>query len=141
MVDKADAGKPVTVKVTENDVNPFPDTPLKVVDAQVETGSTNGSPVINGDSLTVTPAADYRGVLVVRYSVDDKTLDSSRRATGRVKITVRAAPDAPSAPTATGVRNKTAVLHWSPPSDNGAPITKYTVRSNSGFTQECTTTT
>ena len=141
VVDKADAGKPVTVKVTENDVNPFPDTPLKVVDAQVETGSTNGSPVINGDSLTVTPAADYRGVLVVRYSVDDKTLDSSRRATGRVKITVRAAPDAPSAPTATDVRNKTAVLHWSPPSDNGAPITKYTVRSNSGFTQECTTTT
>jgi len=141
VVDKADAGKPVTVKVTENDVNPFPGSPLKVVDAQVETGSASGSPVINGESLTVTPAADYRGVLVVRYSLEDKTQDPSRRATGRVKITVRAAPDAPSAPTATDVRNKTAVLHWSPPSDNGAPITKYTVKSSSGFTQGCSTTT
>ncbi|MFJ3957566.1 Ig-like domain-containing protein [Arthrobacter sp. NPDC090010] len=141
VVDKADAGKPSTTDVTANDVNPFPDTPLKVVDVQVETGSTAGAPTVNGGNVTVTPAADFKGVLVVRYSIEDKTGDPSRRATGRLRLTVRAAPDTPSAPTASDIRDRTAVLHWAPPSDNGAPITNYKVQSSNGFNQNCPATT
>src|SRR6476661_8416951 len=78
--------------------------------------------------------------MVVRYIVADKTGDLSRQVDGRLRLTVRGQPDAPSSPSATDVRSRTAVLKWAPPSDNGAPITKYTVRS-AGFTQDCPTTT
>ncbi|MFJ4210008.1 Ig-like domain-containing protein [Paenarthrobacter sp. NPDC089675] len=137
-VEKADAGKPQTVNVLGNDFNPFSE-PLTIVSAVVETGSA-GQPDVSGDSITVTPAAGSKGVLVVRYTIKDKTDDPGRQAVGRVRITVRDNPDAPSAPSATDVRSRTAVLKWAPPSDNGSPITKYTVRS-AGFQQECPTTT
>ena len=106
----------------------------------METGSAAGQPAVSGDSITVTPAEGFKGVMVLRYTVMDKTDDVSRQTDGRVRITVRDKPDAPSAPAATDVRSRTAVLKWAPPSDNGATISKYTVRSN-GFSQDCATTT
>ena len=106
----------------------------------METGSAAGQPAVAGDSITVTPAGGFKGVMVLRYTVTDKTGDVSRQTDGRVRITVRDKPDAPSAPAATDVRSRTAVLKWAPPSDNGATISKYTVRSN-GFSQDCATTT
>nr|WP_245413028.1 Ig-like domain-containing protein [Arthrobacter celericrescens] len=136
----ANAGRSETVKVLANDVNPFEDTPLKIVSAVVETGQAAGQPVIAGDAVTVTPAGDFKGVMVVKYTVADKTGDPSRQASARIRLTVRAEPDAPSAPVASEVRSRTAVLKWAPPSDNGAEITKYTVKS-AGFSQECATTT
>lgn len=139
VVDKANAGKTETVNVLGNDFNPFSE-PLTIVSAVVETGSASGQPGISGDSITVTPADGFKGVLVVRYTIKDKTDDPSRQAVGRLRLTVRDKPDAPSAPSATDVRSKTAVLKWAPPSDNGAPISKYTVKS-AGFQQECPTTT
>ncbi|MBT2595436.1 Ig-like domain-containing protein [Arthrobacter sp. ISL-72] len=140
VVEKSNAGKTETINVLANDSNPFSDTPLKIVSATVETGSAAGAPAVARDSISVTPANGFKGVMVVRYTVLDKTEDPSRQASGRVLITVRDNPDAPSAPSATDVRSRTAVLKWAPPSDNGAPITKYTVRS-AGFTQDCPTTT
>ncbi|MHC6591122.1 Ig-like domain-containing protein [Arthrobacter sp. C152] len=141
VVDKANAGKSETVNVLANDFNPFPGTALRITAATVETGSAAGQPAVSGDSITVTPAGGFKGVMVVRYTVMDKTEDISRQTDGRIRITVRDRPDAPSAPTATDVRSRTAVLKWTPPSDNGAPITKYTVRSANGFSQDCATTT
>ncbi|WP_267278326.1 Ig-like domain-containing protein [Arthrobacter sp. CDRTa11] len=141
VLDKANAGRTETINVLANDFNPFDDTPLKVVSVAVETGSAAGQPVISGDSVTVTPAEGSKGVMVLRYTIADKTEDPSRQVNGRVRITVRDEPDAPSAPTATDVRSRTAVLKWAPPSDNGAPITGYTVTSTNGFEQRCATTT
>ncbi len=140
VIEKANAGKTESINVLANDFNPFSETPLRIVAATVETGSAAGQPVVAGDSITVTPANGFKGVMVIRYTVMDKTDDVSRQTDGRVRITVRDKPDAPSAPTATDVRSRTAVLKWSPPSDNGATISKYTVRSN-GFSQDCATTT
>ncbi|WP_104172634.1 Ig-like domain-containing protein [Arthrobacter sp. Y81] len=140
VIEKANAGRTETINVLANDFNPFSDAPLKIVSVAVETGSAAGQPVISGDSITVTPADGSKGVMVLRYTVSDKTDDPSRQANGRVRITVRDKPDAPSAPAATDVRSRTAVLKWAPPADNGAPISKYTVRSN-GFSQDCPTTT
>jgi hypothetical protein len=141
VIEKANAGRSETINVLANDFNPFSDTPLKIVSAVVETGTAAGQPVSSGESVTVTPAAGFKGVMVLRYTVSDKTDDPSRHANGRIRITVRDKPDPPSAPTATDVRSRTAVLKWAPPSDNGATITEYTVRSNTGFEQKCATTT
>nr|WP_309544330.1 Ig-like domain-containing protein [Arthrobacter sp. RT-1] len=141
VVEKANAGKTETVNVLGNDGNPFDDAPLKIVAAGVETGSAAGQPTFDGDSVTVTPAPGFKGVMVVRYTVVDKTGDVSRQATGRLRLTVRDVPDAPSAPSATDVRSRTTVLKWAPPSDNGAAITGYRVESNTGFSQACPTTT
>ncbi|MGG6380922.1 Ig-like domain-containing protein [Paenarthrobacter sp. NEAU-H11] len=141
VIEKANAGRAETINVLANDFNPFADTPLEIVSVAVETGSATGQPVVAGDSLTVTPAEGFKGVMVLRYVISDKTDDPSRHADGRVRITVRDKPDPPSAPTATDVRSRTAVLKWAPPSDNGATITGYTVRSNTGFEQQCATTT
>ncbi|MDP5228334.1 MULTISPECIES: Ig-like domain-containing protein [Arthrobacter] len=140
-VQQANAGQPVTTDVLTGAVNPFPDTPLKITSTQVETGQATGVPSVNGGSLTVTPAPDFKGILVVHFVVADKTGDSSRDVDAWLSLTVRAAPDAPGVPFAADVRDKTAVLSWTPPSDNGAPITKYTVSGANGFSQECATTT
>jgi hypothetical protein len=141
VLDKANAGRTETINVLANDYNPFDDTPLRIDSVAVETGSAAGQPGISGDSVTVTPAEGSKGVMVLRYTISDKTGDLSRQVNGRVRITVRDEPDAPSAPTATDVRSRTAVLKWGPPSDNGAPISGYTVRSSNGFEQQCATTT
>ena len=90
----------------------------------------------------MTPADGFKGVMVVRYTVADKTEDLSRQAVGRVRMTVRDDPDAPSAP----------IGHRRPQPDGSAQVgaavgqrshrsPRYTVRSNNGFEQKCATTT
>ncbi|MFE6229479.1 Ig-like domain-containing protein, partial [Streptomyces sp. NPDC057854] len=138
-VDDAHQGKPTTVPVLANDSNPFPDTPLKLVDAVVETGQ--GTPSVEGDQVTVTPRDDFIGVMVVRYRVQDATKDPDREVEGRVQLKVLGKPEAPATPQVDEVRSKTVVLSWDPPNNNGAEITGYTVRSQNGYEKACGTTT
>jgi hypothetical protein len=140
LVPDADAGRTERVDVLSHTVNPFPEAPLTIVSAVVEAGQAEGGAQVDGGSVIVTPAKDYRGMLVVRYTVQDKTGDPSRQVDGRIRLTVRGVPDAPGTPTATDIRDQTAVLHWAPAADNGAPILKYTVRGD-GFSQDCPATT
>jgi hypothetical protein len=138
---EADQGKTVTVPVLANDFNPFPETPLKLLSANVETGAGRAS--VDGDDVVVTPSADFVGTLVVRYTIQDATGDPDREATGQVVLTVQGVPDAPGAPTVTSVQDRTVVVSYSAPSNNGAEITKYTVRAVSGgaYSKECQSTT
>ncbi len=137
---EADQGKLISVPVLANDVNPFPDTPLKIVSATTETGEATAR--VAGDRVEVTSGAEFVGTVVVRYRVLDATEDADRAVEGRIRITVQGRPDAPGKPTVSSVQSRTVVLAWTPPSDNGTRITGYTVTSTSGgYTKQCASTT
>ncbi len=140
-VPQADQGKPVTIPVLANDVNPFPDKPLKILSVDVQTGSGNAS--VQGDKVVITPTADFIGQLVASYRIQDATKDPDRQVEGRIVVTVQGVPDAPGSPQVTSVQDRTVVLNWAPPSNNGAEITGYTVRAASGgsYSKQCASTT
>ncbi|MFL0411092.1 Ig-like domain-containing protein [Microbacterium paludicola] len=134
------AGQRLTVPVLENDVNPFDgEAPLEVVDAKLETGAAEDAEITSdADSVSITPAGDFHGRLVVRYRIQDSTKDADRVADARVTVTVRGEPDAPGVPNATNVQSREATLRWRPPADNGAAITEYRVTTVKGGTKSWT---
>ncbi|WP_269939446.1 Ig-like domain-containing protein [Arthrobacter sp. HY1533] len=136
----AHAGRAEVVDVLKNDVNPYPDTQLRVVDTMTETGSAGVSVSHTDGAVTVNSEPDYKGTVVVRYVVQDKTKDEARNATGRIKITIKGHPDAPAKPQVMEEKDQAVLLTWDPPADNGSPITKYTV-AWAGGTQDCDTNT
>lgn len=128
--------KPVTLNVLKNDFNPFGNDgkPLTIVDAAVETG--NAQAAIKGENITVTPGPDKAQTISVLYTIEDATKDPSRRAQGRVSVTVMSEPDAPRAASLTASpRNITVKVNPSP-SSNGSAITDYTVTRTPGGTQQ-----
>ncbi len=140
IVKEAHAGRAEVVKVLENDVNPFPDTPLKVVDTTIETDPKGMVVTHTKDAVTVQTDPDYKGTVVVSYTVEDKTADSDRYVNGKIKLTVKGRPDAPVKPQILEERDKAVLLKWEPPADNGSPLTGYTVNWNGG-SQACETNT
>lgn len=139
-VAQADQGKPVTVSVLSNDINPFPETPLKVLNANLESG--NARVDLQGDKVVVTPDGNFTGQVVVRYRIQDATKDPDREVDGRIDVTVQGVPDAPGTPRVTSVQDRTVVLSWSPPANNGAEITSYKVSALAGgYSKTCTSTT
>ncbi len=142
-VDQADQGETLRVPVLQNDINPFEadGEPLELLTAQVESGE--GSAKVVGDEVEITPGSKFVGVMVVRYRIQDATKDPDRQVDGRVTVTVQGVPEAPGKPTVTTVEDRTVVLSWSSPSNNGAEITQYTVTSVGGtpYSKTCTSTT
>ncbi|GAA3651686.1 Ig-like domain-containing protein [Microbacterium marinilacus] len=139
-VAEAAAGEAVEVPVLENDENPFDDQPLEIVSTEVETGE--GTAVVAGESLRVTPDADFHGRMVVRYRIHDATGDAARGAEGRVLLTVHGRPDAPGKPVVASVQDRQVTMSWTPPADNGSRITGYTVTSQAGgYEKSCPATT
>jgi len=140
VIEKSNQGSTEAVAVLANDVNPFPDTPLRIESAQLETG--NATVSVKGDRVEVTSASDYVGTVVARYRVVDATEDADRAVEGRIRITVQGRPDAPGKPVVSSVQSRTVVLAWTPPIDNGAAISGYTVTSVAGgYTRQCASTT
>lgn len=137
-VEDARPGVAIDVAAAANDLNPFPETPLRIVDAVVESGT--GTASHRDNAVTITPAADFFGTLVVRYTIQDATDDFERRVDGRITVTVVKEPDAPTKPEIKTVEDRTVMLEWTAPPSNGAPITGYVVTSDQGTTTECPAT-
>ncbi|WP_062385147.1 Ig-like domain-containing protein [Demequina iriomotensis] len=126
------AGKPVTVHPLDGDFNPFADKgPLTLISAAVESGDA-AYPVIDGDTVTITPTADTYGTVVVKYAVQDYTEDPTRIVEGRIRVTVAARPDAPSRPRIVAVGDSEVTLEWDAPDSRGSAITGYTVYASDG---------
>ncbi|NLP85053.1 tandem-95 repeat protein [Microbacterium sp. CFH 90308] len=142
VIDEAHQGKTQNVAVLANDFNPFEGDgkPLKITTASVDTG--DGTAKVTGESIEVTPDESFFGTMVVRYRVQDATADVDREVEGRIRLTVQGRPDAPGTPTVSSVQDRTVVMSWTPPADNGAEITGYTVSSTSGaYSKKCPATT
>jgi len=140
VIAQSDQGSTESVAVLDNDVNPFPDTPLKIESAQLETGKAQVA--VKGDRVEVTSDKSFVGVVVARYRVMDATGDPDRAVEGRIRITVQGKPEAPGRPTVSSIQSRTVVLSWRPPTDNGSPITGYTVTSTANnYMKQCASTT
>ncbi|WP_425358519.1 Ig-like domain-containing protein [Xylanimonas cellulosilytica] len=138
-VEGAHQGVPVSVPVLANDMDPFDPKGLELISAVVQTGQ--GSTELDGDEVIITPAPTFVGTLVASYRIQDATKDPDRLVEGTVTVTVLGVPEAPAAASIEEVRSKTVVLSWTPPQNNGAPITGYTVTSSQGDVFDCATTT
>ncbi|MFC8731938.1 Ig-like domain-containing protein [Luteimicrobium sp. NPDC057192] len=141
-VPEALAGQELAIPVLANDVNPFADDgkPLTLTAVVLESGSAS-QPVVRGDEVVVTPDADFHGQIALRYSIQDATKDPDRQVDGQVLVTVQGHPDAPAKPEIGTIESHQVTLSWSPPNNNGADITSYTVTPSSGAPQKCVTTT
>lgn len=135
-----DAGRTEEVDVLANDSNPFPGGERTVTSASLVAG--DGEVEVTGNKVTITPAADYHGILSAEYRVRDDTEDPDREVSGMVRATVRGHPEAPSAPRIGEIGDGFVELTFNAGADNGAPITGYTVSSASGpaVTKECEST-
>ncbi|GAA4286244.1 Ig-like domain-containing protein [Georgenia daeguensis] len=133
-----DQGETQTVDVLAGAYNPFPGEPLTVVDAYAESGTADVS--FRGGQVTVTPGAEFVGRAVVLFVVEDATGDARRHVEGRLTMNVVGVPERPTPPRVEDVRDRTVVLAWTAPANNGSPISGYTVET-SGSTTQCATTT
>ncbi|HEY3436820.1 MAG TPA: fibronectin type III domain-containing protein, partial [Actinotalea sp.] len=130
-----------TVSVLDGAYNPFPGSPLTVLSALVETPGA-GEASTNGSQVTVRPADGFVGPMVTRYRVRDVTGDPERDVEARVTVIVRGRPGTPTAPRIVEVRDRTVVLSWDAPANNGEPITGYRVTAQPGGTAyDCASTT
>ncbi|MGM1028818.1 MAG: Ig-like domain-containing protein [Actinomycetota bacterium] len=139
---EATASIAVTTDVVSDDFNPFKNEglPLRMVSAEIVAGLGD----ISNDErqVTVTPAADFSGVITVRYTVQDATERIERQVTGTLTLNVKARPDAPPRPNVDAVGDSQVTLTWAPPSANGSPITDYVVQSTDGaISFPCSSTT
>lgn len=120
-------GRAVTIDVLGNDSNPFPDTPLRIVQVTDPSGGA-GRAVVDGDRVAFTPADSFFGETTFTYVVADATDAPEREVSGTVAVTVIGRPSAPPAPTCIGGESRGVRVQWSAPSANGAPITSYVLR-------------
>ncbi len=134
-------GRLTTVDVLEGAFNPFPDSPLTVVGATVETPG-SGTASSTASTVSVRPAEGFIGQMVTRFRVRDVTGDPDREVEGRVTVVVRGKPATPTAPRVGEVRDRTVVLSWDAPDNRGAPITGYRVVASPGnIVRQCASTT
>jgi len=124
-------GKQVTLNVLEGARNPFPESPLSVVDAVVETPDA-GTVGWTASTVSVRPAVGFIGTMTTRFRVRDVTGDPDRYVEGRITVVVRGKPATPTAPRIGEVRDRTVALSWTAPDSRGTPITGYRVTASPG---------
>lgn len=123
------------VNPLDNDVNPFPDTPLQIIDAKLENPASGASLSHTGSTITVTPGPSFIGDVSIVYTVQDATRDATRNVTGRVIVTVWDVPDRMAAPSISGWGDGSVTVQFAPPpSTNGSAVMSYTIRNSPATT-------
>ncbi|WP_395640393.1 Ig-like domain-containing protein, partial [Pseudolysinimonas sp.] len=142
-------GGTTTIDVLANDEanNPFPATPLQVVDIRGLDGASLP------DGVTVVPSADRSRLTVavsgaavpadtsLQYQVADATQDPDRYVWGTITISVQDVPDAVTGVAVTEFGDRVLKLSWSPGPFNNSPIERYEVTMTSAATDEVLSTT
>lgn len=123
---EGESGKSVGIDLSRYATNPYPGKPLKTVGSpSIVQGA--GQASASGTHLEVTPAASFKGDLVVSFTLQDASGDPDRQVTGTARIRVLSVPDAPTAVSATISESTTATISWIAPAANGTPVTSYKV--------------
>lgn len=137
VIPDARAGQPSQIDLTEFITNPFAaeNRPVTMVGAPAVTTGDGGASAA-GLVVTVTPAANFHGQVVVAYQLADATGDASRQVQGLIRLTVQDRPAPPTDVRALTQASRTATVAWTTGAANGSPITGFTVR-HAGGEQPC----
>ena len=145
----AKRGQTTSVDVLSNDQanNPFPDTPLRVLDIR---GIDGGS---LPDGVTITPSADKSKVSVsvsgtalptdvnFQYQVADATDDPDRYVWGNATVSIQDVPDPVSSVRTTEFGDHYLKVSWVPGQFNNSPITEYDLTMTNAATGDVISTT
>ncbi|MEO5535164.1 MAG: Ig-like domain-containing protein [Pseudolysinimonas sp.] len=132
-------GTTTTIDVLANDEanNPFPETPLHVVDIRGLDGASLP------DGVTVVPSADKSRLTVtvsdtalpadvrLQYEVADATQDADRYVWGSITISIQDVPDPVTGVTVTEFGDHVLKASWVPGQFNNSPISRYEVAMTS----------
>jgi neurocan core protein len=127
---KIKAGSTESVNMTADAYNPFPDSPLTVVDCKADDSSKlTVSACDSSGNISITAASDIGASSnTVLVTVQDGTKAKDREVTGTITISVIDKPEAPLLSPVAGEPQDGAVnLNWTAGSANGSPITNYKV--------------
>ena len=153
--DRAVAGRggTTTVDVLANDAatNPFPGTPIRVVNirgldgAALPAGVTI-NPNEDNSRLSVTVARTaLPGDVNLQYQVADSTNDPERFVWGSITVSVQDRPDPVANIAPTGFSDRSITMRWNGGAFNNSPITAYRVTASDGgvvvSSTDCTGTT
>ena len=113
-------------------INPFPASPLLILDAKLASGPQGAVVSHTSNSITVTAGtAVPTGTVSVTYTVQDGTKDTTRNVTGQLNVTIHDVPDAPPAPSTVTADSGQAKIPISAPGDShGLPVTQYEIESS-----------
>ncbi|KQV07663.1 Ig-like domain-containing protein [Leifsonia sp. Root112D2] len=121
-------------------INPFPETPLVIMDATLVSAPTGVTVSHTASSISVLAStAAKAGTVTVQYHVQDGTKDPQRVQIGQFAVTIHDVPDQQGAPTATADGDGAAKVSFGEPGNNGKVIDKYEVRVNGGSAVSFTT--
>ncbi|MDO5052785.1 MAG: Ig-like domain-containing protein [Pseudoclavibacter sp.] len=126
--DEADAlrGQTVELDVVSNDFNPFPDTPLQLLEAgDVSASDTGASVSAVGGRIRVSTGGTFIGEISIRYRIADGTGDPNREAFGTARVRVRDVPSAPGSVALAAEGTGTLRASWDLSASNGEPIEEY----------------
>jgi hypothetical protein len=132
------SGETTSVDLAPYVTNPFADTgkPMTIPGSPSVSPEGSGTVSVSGMTVRVTPAASFDGQMVVTYQVADATLDSSRFATGVIRVTVKGESRPPSNVSAVTNASKSATVSWTAGDLRGGVLRGFTV-SWAGGSHDC----
>jgi hypothetical protein len=130
------AGESATVDVADYLTSPLAD-PQPVVTAVQQLSGMPTNAAKNGTAVTLTPGAASHGRVTFSVTVTDVSGDVDRSVAGTITLNVLGVPDAPGTPQLVSAGDEAAVLSYSTPNNNGAPIDGYVVTDDRGHSHNC----